>query len=218
MGRRLTGAPSPFSRQIVKAIIRLRDEAGMTNVELIKRAGFSPNYFYLRLRGDTTFDTNDIEKIALVFNVSPAALMTIATSLTDEDDADKLVAVDRLELARRLGFLAAGPHADDSVLALQAGGAAITEEKWAALLSATGPRQEAHSLLTALAGHFDVSEAYLLELGSNEVAQRVEAEVDFQRALTESGANSVAARALGVVSPSALIAITEAIRSIDRRQ
>lgn len=188
----------------------------MTNVELIKRAEFSPNYFYLRLRGDTTFDTNDIEKIARVFGVTPADVMTLATTLTDEGDVDKLVAVDHIELARRLKFLVADLPTESSADALRAGGADITEKKWIELLSATGPRREAHSLLTALAGHFEVSEKYLLELGSSEIAQRIEAEIDLQRALNESGANSVAARTLGDVSPSALRAITDAIRSIDR--
>ncbi|MCJ1697972.1 hypothetical protein MT349_19490 [Rathayibacter caricis] len=188
----------------------------MTNVELIRRAEFAPNYFYIRLRGDKTFDTNDIEKLAMVFDVTPADVMVLAATLTDDDDADKMIAVDRVELARRLHFLTDGLAVDDSVEALRAGGADITPEKWAALLAGKGQRQEAHSLLTSLAGHFGVSESYLLELHSVDVAQRVEAEVDLQRALRESGANSVAARALGEVSPSALKAITEAIRSIDR--
>ena len=188
----------------------------MTNVELIRQADFSPNYFYTRLRGDALFDTNDIDKIASVFGVSPAEIIVLAGSLSGEDDTDTVMVIDSAELGRRLRFLAAPLPEGTAAELLRAGGAEVTAEEWSSLLDGSGPRRMSHSLLTALAGHFNVSEKYLTELGSTDVAQRVEAEVEFQRALHESGASAVAARALGEVSPGALQAITESIRSIDR--
>ncbi|AWF99881.1 hypothetical protein CmiCFBP2404_14660 [Clavibacter michiganensis subsp. insidiosus] len=218
MGRRASGTPSPFSRQIVKAVTRLRDEAHMTNVELIRQADFSPNYFYMRLRGDALFDTNDIDKLATAFGVSPADVIVLATSLSDDDEESGTITItDSAELARRLRFLS-GPDAptESVVKGLIQAGAEVTAAAWDALLAGSGPRRVAVSLLSAAAEHFGVDLSYLTELQGTDSAAQVEAEVSFQRALRDSGATAVAARALGDVSPGALIAITQAIRSIEK--
>jgi hypothetical protein len=217
MGRRAGGAPTPFSRQIVKAVTRLRDDAQMTNVELIRKADFSPNYFYMRLRGDALFDTNDIDKLATAFGVTPADVIVLAWSFTDEDDADTITVSDSGELARRLLFLSAADASHESTVAsINTAGAVITIDEWQALIAGEGPRRVSSSVLSAVADHFDVDESYLTELHGTESAEQVEAAVSFQRALRDSGASAVAARALGDVSPGALNAITEAIRSIEK--
>ncbi|QIT13032.1 helix-turn-helix transcriptional regulator (plasmid) [Clavibacter michiganensis] len=189
----------------------------MTNVELIRQADFSPNYFYMRLRGDALFDTNDIDKLATVLGVSPADIIVLATSLSDDDESDTITITDSAELARRLRFLGGHDASTESIVeGLNEAGAEVTVAAWEALLAGAGPRRVSATLLSAAAEHFGVDLSYLTEVHGTDSAAQVEAEVSFQRALRDSGATAVAARALGDVSPGALIAITEAIRSIEK--
>jgi hypothetical protein len=201
----------------VKAVTRLRDDAQMTNVELIRKADFSPNYFYMRLRGDALFDTNDIDKLATAFGVMPADVIVLASTFSVDDDTDTVTITDAAELARRLRFLSGPDAAHETVVeSMNASGAVLTVDEWDALLAGEGPRRVSSALLSAVALHFDVDETYLTELNGTATAERIEAAVSFQRALRDSGASAVAARALGDVSPGALNAITEAIRSIEK--
>ncbi len=189
----------------------------MTNVELIRQADFSPNYFYMRLRGDALFDTNDIDKLATVLGVSPADIIVLATSLSDDDESDTITITDSAELARRLRFLGGHDASTESIVeGLNEAGAEVTVAAWEALLAGAGRRRVSAPLLSAAAAHFGAALSSLTEAHAPDSAAHAETEVSFQRALRDSGATAVAARALGDVSPGALIAITEAIRSIEK--
>lgn len=214
-----------FSRRVVRAVEQLRDQRRLSNTELIREAGFSANYFYIRLRGEAPFNTNDIEKLANALDVDPHEVLQLAESpaLGADDDAERLERLDGVELARRLTFLAAGPNGPDArtldvedlVAFATARSIAFTAEDWLTLLSHSGTVRLPARLLDALAEYFSVDSRYLRSMRDSEFAQVVEAETSLQRALIDTGATAVSARALGGMSATQLEAITRAIRSID---
>lgn len=70
--------------------------------------------------------------------------------------------------------------------------------------------------LQALASEFDVPVEFLTETSASEDAALVEAELELRQALTEAGAEPVAARALGGLSAQAIRAVAASIRSIGK--
>lgn len=225
MGRRPASTSTAFSRRVVRAIEQLRDQRRLSNTELIRAAEFSANYFYIRLRGEAPFNTNDIEKLANALNVEPYELLRLAQSddLVADDESDWTERLDGPELARRLTFLAAAPtssdarafNVDELVAYVQDRSLDFTAETWTSLLTQAGTIRLGLRLLDAVAEYFDVEPPYLRSTRDAELAERVEAEVDLDRALMETGATSVSARALGGTSVKQLQAIARAIRSIE---
>lgn len=227
-GRSVARSPATstaFSRRVVRAVEQLRDQRRLSNTELIRAAGFSANYFYIRLRGEAPFNTNDIEKLANALDVDPHEVLELAESpaLGAGNDAERLERLDGAELARRLTFLAEGPTGpdartlvvDDLVTFMTAHSVAFMAEDWPALLSHPGTIRLPAGLLDALAEYFSVDFRYLRSTRDSDLAQLVEAEISLHRALIETGATAVSARALGGMSATQLDAITRAIRSID---
>jgi hypothetical protein len=53
-----------FSLDVIRELKRAIDESGISNTELVKRAEMSSDYFYVRMRGEKPFTTNDVSKIA----------------------------------------------------------------------------------------------------------------------------------------------------------
>ena len=105
VARRPAPGPTDFSRRVVRAVETLRDRARLTNTELIRAAGISANYFYIRLRGEAPFTTNDIEKLAGAFGVEPYEVLQLASSPNPEDGGGELTA----ELHAGTGRLDAPP-------------------------------------------------------------------------------------------------------------
>ena len=99
---------------------------------------------------------------------------------------------------------------------LERRGVALEAGEWKAITtpSATGPVRA--RVLEALAAVSGVAPGYFLALGDEELREATEAQLDFRSALRETGADSVAARAVGEVSPSALRAIAASLRSAGR--
>lgn len=197
----------------------------MTNTELIRSAGFSANYFYIRLRGESPFNTNDIEKLAEALEVEPHEVLQLAESpeLALDEDTERTERVDGAELARRLQFLATdlpNPEArpftvEDLETFARDRSVDLTAEDWSGLLGQTGTIRVSSRLLDTVADYFGVDPRYLRVMRDRDFAQLVEAEIALHRALMDTGATAVSARALGGMSASQLEAITRAIRSIE---
>lgn len=208
---------------LVRAITALRESSQLTNQELVERADMSASYYYARLRGDAPFDTNDIEKLAVALGVRPHEISRAAALLEDEE-IEPRVDVDISELSRRLNLLQGPPRLDGSVFdetalieALAEGGVTLQADEWRQLVSGQHQGAVRSSVLIGVAEYAGVTQEYLLDLDDSEAAESAEAQLDFRLALSESGADSVAARALGDVSPAALRAIAQSVRSIHPR-
>jgi transcriptional regulator with XRE-family HTH domain len=198
----------------------LRDSAGITNQELIDRSGMSSSYYYARLRGAAPFDANDIENIARALGTHPHEISRIAASITAEDIEPKVETQPR-ELGRRLKAIAAAPRADGTPFDVQAlmgelaeRGIALEVAEWNALLKGSAGSEVRVRLLEGVGSYAGISTAYLLNLDDDDATEAAEANLDFRDALKSSGADSVSARAVGEVSPAALRAIAQSLRSI----
>src|SRR6478609_9505616 len=99
---------------LVRAVSTLRDAAGMTNQEVIDRAGMSASYYYARLRGAAPFDTNDIENLAHALATHPHEISRVAASIGDADQIEPKVTTNPRELGRRLTAVAHAPRVDGS--------------------------------------------------------------------------------------------------------
>ncbi|GAA4353298.1 hypothetical protein GCM10023087_22310 [Microbacterium rhizosphaerae] len=202
----------------------LRDAAGMTNQELIERTGMSSSYYYARMRGSAPFDANDIENLALALGTHPHEISRVAASLSPDDDIEPIVETRPCELGRRLTAIAHAPRvdgtafdADGLIVKLAERGISLDVADWSALLDGTaGPSVRAR-LLEAVCDYAGIPAAYLLDLDDGGAAEVAEANLEFREALRSSGADSMSARAVGEVSPAALRAIAQTLRSISAR-
>lgn len=79
MPKSSAGPSTPFSRRVSQAIERLRIDAGVTQAQLFKDAGMSQNYFYVRLRGELPFNTNDISALAEALDLDPMSILREAS-------------------------------------------------------------------------------------------------------------------------------------------
>lgn len=208
MVKRAVGAATAYSLRVVEAVKILREQAGLSNAELMKRAAFSSNYFYIRLRGESPFDMNDLDRIARALQVDVHDITQLASSLPDPTASDDSIELDGEELARRL-MLLAGP----STTGVEIEG--VSTGLWATLISGQSVVDAPKIALTTVSEHFKVPVLYLTDFQAVDVKDRVEAEMELSRALQDAGATPIAARALGTLSPSALLAVAESIRSID---
>ncbi|MFJ8896621.1 hypothetical protein ACIRCZ_18710 [Leifsonia sp. NPDC102414] len=190
---------------------RLRDEANLSNADVFNASGFSGNYYYTRLRLEKPFTTDDLGRLATTLNVS----VDVLTADHPQGHASQ-AKFDGQKLAQRLGQLVESADKSFSYVVLDRElrrvGVSVTEEVWNGLCSGGGPDLVSEVTLVAIAEFFKVDPRYLLETRFDDVADRVEAELEFKAALREVGANSMSSRALGAVSPEALRAVAEAIR------
>ncbi|MAP63169.1 MAG: hypothetical protein CMH34_05375 [Microbacterium sp.] len=70
------GEAGEFSRRVNGNIDDAIARDGRPIAEVYTAAGMSKNYFYTRMRGEKPFNTNDVEKIALVLRLDPFDLMS----------------------------------------------------------------------------------------------------------------------------------------------
>lgn len=207
---------------LVRAVSALRDDSGLTNQELVERAGMSASYYYARLRGDAPFDTNDIEKLAAALGTHPHEISRIAASFGDEgEDIEPRVQTVPDELGRRLTLLTTSPRGDGSnfgesalLAELASRGIAVDVGEWAALSGGRAETSVRVRVLEGVADYMSLPAGYLIDLDDADAADAAEAQIDFRLALQQSGADSVSARAVGEVSPAALRAIAQSLRSI----
>lgn len=206
---------------LVRAVSSLRDASGLTNQELVERAEMSASYYYARLRGDAPFDTNDIERLAAALGTHPHEISRIAASYGDDEDIEPRVDTDPVELGRRIAAIGTAPRGDGSefleselLAELTSRGIPVDAGEWEALSSGLSESSVRSRVLEGVADYMSLPAAYLLDLDDSEAVEAAEAQIDFRLALKRSGADSVSARAVGDVSPSALRAIAQSLRSI----
>lgn len=210
---------------LVRAVTSMREERGLTNQQLIDGAEMSASYYYARLRGDAPFDTNDIERLAAALGTHPHEISRVAAALEAAGEAiEPHVSVDPRELGRRLKLIAASPRldgsafeADELIDQLAARGVMLERSEWSALRRGNGPTDVRSRLLEGVADYAGLPPAYLLDLTDHEAQESAEAQLDFRSALVDSGADSISARTVGDVSPAALRAIAQSLRSIPSR-
>lgn len=209
---------------LVRAISTLRDAAGMTNQELIDRSEMSASYFYARLRGAAPFDANDIEKLAQALGTHPHEISRVAASLGDAREIEPILDTDTKELGRRLIAVSSAPRLDGSafdidglVSELAERGVALDRDEWASLLAGDASTPIRVRVLEGVGAYAGVPTAYLLDLADAAAVEAAEASFEFREALKASGADSVSARAVGEISPAALRAIAQTLRSISAR-
>lgn len=225
VGRRALGEASAWSMALVRAVTELRDASGLTNQELVDRAGMSASYFYARLRGDAPFDTNDIEKLAAALGTHPHEISRTAAAVGDDEESiEPRVETDPIELGRRLAATAAAPRGDGSAFDLDALTAELAERgvvlaagEWDDLLEGRATSPVRSRVLEGVASYSVIPPEYLLQLDDAAAEEAAEAQFDFRLALRETGADSVSARAVGDISPTALRAIAQSLRSIGRK-
>jgi hypothetical protein len=223
MGSRAETTTSSFSRQVVEAIKRLRVNAGMTNADLIAAAGFGNNKYYTCLRGDTDFDTSDLESLGSALGVGAGEIVALAVTIPLEElePANSLVRVDAIELGRRLKFLEDNAVLDGHGFEVEVLGKSLEglntsfgDEEWSQYANGLAPSRIPIRLLAGIASYFSVNAEYLTNTAPSEASARIEAQVEFDRAVFESGARGVAARSFGTISADELRAISDVIRSI----
>jgi transcriptional regulator with XRE-family HTH domain len=209
---------------LVRAVSTLRDAAGMTNQELIDRSGMSATYFYGRLRGAAPFDANDIEKLAHALGTHPHEISRIAASVGEAREMEPKVETDGTELGRRLAALSHAPRLDGSafdadglIADLAERGVALDTAEWSALVAGETTSPVRVRVLEGVGAYAGVPTAYLLDLDDAAAVEAAEANLEFREALKASGADSVSARAVGEISPAALRAIAQTLRSISAR-
>ena len=72
-----------FTDQAIKTIESTRQEVGMTTQELIRRSGIRRSTFFRKMRGDTSFTTEDIEALAKAMGVDPFLILSNAAERAD---------------------------------------------------------------------------------------------------------------------------------------
>ncbi|WP_146081245.1 hypothetical protein [Rathayibacter rathayi] len=218
MGKRANPAVTAQREAIIEAVLFFRDEAGLTNADIIRVGKFSVNYYYTRLRGEMPFDTDDLARIGAALGIKWQDIAIRADETLAAKDAQHAarIKLDGVELARRL-----------SVLSESAGGgldftkSEFTPESWAYLIQ--GDRQVSVALrtITSIATFFEVETDYLTELSAGEWVDRIEAGLELKRSLHSVGAQLVSTRALAgldALPPSALRAFARSIQSIDKKR
>jgi hypothetical protein len=134
------------------------------------------------------------------------------------------VETDPTELARRLTAIAAAPRGDGGPFELDAltadladRGVVLAAGEWDDLLEGKASSPVRSRVLEGVASYSSIPPEYLLQLDDAAAEESAEAQFDFRLALRETGADSVSARAVGDISPTALRAIAQSLRSIGQK-
>lgn len=194
----------------------LRTTAGLARATDIDRASISQ-----KIHGHRRWYLDEVAAIAHALDTTVAYLIgesdssaTAKSIFTTDDDPDTLglfARVDGSELARRLRFLNDTSLSTATDRMPESHPLHGEEAVWTKMLSLSGPRRVSRQLLEALERFFNVPLGYLSELDKPDFAERVEAEVEFDRAVADSGVQRVAARSLGSLSAAEIRALTAAL-------
>lgn len=194
----------------------LRTTAGLARAIGVDRASISQ-----KIHGRRRWYLDEVIAIANALDTTVAYLLgesdssaTARSAFTTEEDPDTLglfVRLDGGELARRLRFLHDTSLTTASERMPESHPLFGDEAIWSRLLSLSGPTRVSRQLLDSLARFFNVPIEYLSELNKPDFAERVEAEIEFDRAVADSGVQRVAARSLGSLSAAEIRALTAAL-------
>lgn len=106
---------SEFTQQVTVAIENARLDCGMSVNDLIDKSGIRRSSYFRKMRGDTTFDTEDIDAIAralgidaidLLLKASKAAKKSHLTVVGGSVDDLETATDTEVEEARQLGVAA----------------------------------------------------------------------------------------------------------------
>lgn len=105
-----------FTDQAIKTIESTRQEVGMTTQELIQRSGIRRSTFFRKMRGDTSFTTEDIDALARALGVDPFLILSDAA---ERADATKRTDMDLswLPEEEKVAYVLDKVKADDQALA-----------------------------------------------------------------------------------------------------
>lgn len=205
---------------MARAVAQLRDEAGITNEELWQGAKMSRSYYYERMGGRAAFDANDFDLLASALGTHPHEISRIAAA-SSNSSAEATLRVDRKELAGRVKRLLESPipsgesfNQSSFLASLDDRGLSGSASEWAEIIEPTSDGPVRLRLLEALSAYCDVPLAFLSDFEDDSALDATDAQLEFRQALRESGADAIAARAVGDVSPAALRAIARSIRTI----
>lgn len=108
-----------FTDQVIKTIESTRQEVGMTTQELIQRSGIRRSTFFRKMRGDTSFTTEDIDALAKALGVDPFLILGNAANKADEVNKTKQAEVDPSQLPddEKIQYVLDRVKADDQTLA-----------------------------------------------------------------------------------------------------
>ncbi|MCM3502779.1 helix-turn-helix domain-containing protein [Microbacterium sp. P26] len=209
MGRGAVGPPSRYSRRVVANVDRLRQAKGLTVGELLTRAGMTKSYYQSRAAFSLPYNTNDIEALAAALGVSPEELANPEAARRVE------MRVPAAPVAARVRRLIAshGSREADLTAYLDGIDPALAESARALLVATANTVVLDEEVLRAVTEWADVPAEYLTDYTDETVTDRTEAELELREAMREAGASSIQFRALGEMSPDALRAIAQSLRS-----
>lgn len=72
-----------FTDQVIKAIETARVESGLSAAELIVKSGITRRTYFRKMRGDTSFTTEDIDALAKAMGVDPFLILSSAAERAD---------------------------------------------------------------------------------------------------------------------------------------
>lgn len=108
-----------FTDQVIKAIETARVESGMSAAELIVKSGITRRTYYRKMRGDTSFTTEDIDALAKALGVDPFLILGNAANKADEVNKTKQAEVDPSQLSEeeKIQYVLGRIRAGDQTLA-----------------------------------------------------------------------------------------------------
>ncbi|WGD38507.1 helix-turn-helix transcriptional regulator [Lysinibacter sp. HNR] len=77
--KRAEGAPSAFSMSVIAMVDDAVGRSGIPVKKILETAEMSRNYYYKRLRGEASFTTTDVDKIAKALGIDPFDLLSEAS-------------------------------------------------------------------------------------------------------------------------------------------
>jgi transcriptional regulator with XRE-family HTH domain len=216
----------------------LRAERSMRNVtvkQLAERAGIFHGTLLRYLNNHRDMPVPVLYDVAMALDVDPAALVDRAAArLAAEsrapsgqltfDEADGADEPDPSEVGRRIALLvsvlargrgSAHGYKEIAPLLLERG-VRFSQEEWAELLEGSAVRAPGRRSLEAIADVLGIDGVYLTGAVGDPEVVRIEAQLDFLRALHESKVEGLAARGSDDITPETLRAITSSLRHEER--
>lgn len=177
--------------------------------ELISRAGMTKSYYRSRAGFSLPYNTNDIEALASALGVSPEEVASPEAAPRVE------MRVPAAPLAARVRRLIQSQAAQEhDLLAHLDGIDPAVADGARGLLAAVGGTVVLDEEVLRLITHWaDVPTEYLTDHADETVTDRTDAELELRDAMRAAGASSIQFRALGEMSPDALRAIAQSLRS-----
>lgn len=71
---------SSFTQRVIEQIENARLDRGMSVQELIERSGIRRSSYFRKMRGDTTFTTEDVDALARAIELDPFLVLRMAST------------------------------------------------------------------------------------------------------------------------------------------